>query len=173
MDFEKWLAGLFGHDKADIALLLRSPTATQFLIAWSIFESKCFSGYVKFNEISDYSSRVVKEQKFDVKTVSESAAYFHKRYQDADLYRNLMHRQKSTAFDDLLSQDFRSLVPEDVVFLTIATIYRYRNNIFHGNKKVHAWLKFEPQIQRCTSMMQQFVNHAEVQTGSLKTPAAA
>lgn len=32
-------------------------------------------------------------------------------------------------------------------------VYRYRNNMFHGNKGLESWLQFEEQIKDCITVM--------------------
>jgi hypothetical protein len=84
-----------------------------------------------------------------------------------------MHDQQSPRMDDLLKRPFNSLSAEEQVFIAVLTTYRYRNNIFHGNKGVDSWLEYKPQIRRCIDAMKAFVDHAESRVPSLRTPAAA
>jgi hypothetical protein len=44
--FEKWLGGLLGQDPQKAKRLLDDRTAFEFLLTWSLFESKCFGGYL-------------------------------------------------------------------------------------------------------------------------------
>jgi hypothetical protein len=173
MNFEKWLAKLLGQRAQDVQRLIGDETALHFLIAWSLFESKCFAGFAKLNEISSFCERIVKVEGFDPAVISDTASHFHARYQDAGLYDHLMYGKTSSRMDAILKRPFESLSAEERVFVTALTAYRYRNNIFHGNKGVDSWLQFRPQIKRCIEAMQAFVDHAEKRVPSLRTPAAA
>jgi hypothetical protein len=161
MNFEEWLANLLGQRAQDVQRLLKDETALHFLIAWSLFESKCFSGFLKLIGIETYCERLVGKERFDSETVAAQCRHFHDRYQDVNLYRHLMHKQRSPRMDAILKRAFETLTPEDKLFLLAVTIYRYRNNIFHGNKGVDSWLRYRPQIKHCIAGMQAFVDHAE------------
>lgn len=63
--------------------------------------------------------------------------------------------------------------PEDMVFFVAFVVYRYRNNMFHGNKGIHSWLQYGEQIRLCTEAMQAFVSHAESMSPTISTLAAA
>lgn len=172
MRFEDWLAKLLGQGEQDVKLLLEDKTALHFLVVWSIFESKCFNGYVKLKEIDGFCERIIKREAFESRGILEIASHFHARYQDAALYRHLMQDQKSPRMEDLLKRSFESLSAEEQVFIAALTTYRYRNNVFHGNKGVDSWLGFKPQIRLCTEAMKAFIDHAEARAPSLKTAAA-
>lgn len=173
MGFEAWLAKLLGHGEGEVKHLLADETALHFLMAWSLFESKLFGGFVKLNNIDAFCKRIVVQEQFNVGAIESIAAHFHGRYQDNALYRHLMHQQTSTRMEGLLKQPFASLSDDDKVFVAALTAYRYRNNIFHGNKGVDSWLQFRPQIKHCIDAMKAFVDHAEQRVPTLKTPAAA
>lgn len=173
MNFENWLANLLGQAEPEIKRLLQDEMALHFLIAWSLFESKCFNGYVRIKDLEAFSQRIVIKESFKIDSVRKIAEHFHARYQSVDLYKNLMHEQTSTKMASLLEQPFDSLRPEDVVFTVVLTVYRYRNNIFHGSKGIESWLNFKPQILYCTDAMRVFVSHAESITPSLKKPLTA
>ncbi len=168
--FENWLAGLFGQSEHEVERLLGDKNAVQFLIAWSLFESRCFSGFVRTEEIQDFSERLTDIENFDAPSISEYAHHFHARYKgDKTLYRNLMHKQKCKKLDAILNSSVQELTPTEIVFLSTFVVYRFRNNIFHGNKEVNSWLKFTEQITHCISILQQFVSHAEAIKCTLKS----
>lgn len=50
--FARWFAELLGQSELEVERLLRDRTAIQFLITWSLFESKCFDGYATSNKIT-------------------------------------------------------------------------------------------------------------------------
>ena len=167
------VAGLSGHDAAGRTVTLKNPTALHFLIAWSLFESKCFDGFMKLQAIDDFADRLANKESFDVECISVAAAHFHSRYQDQALYDHLIHKKNSPRMVNLLKANLGVLSPSDKVFAVAFTVYRFRNNIFHGNKGVDSWLQFGTQIELCTRAMQVFVSHRESVAPTMKLPQVA
>ncbi len=170
-EFEAWLTDLLSKDRLEVGALLRDPRALHFFITWSLFESKCFGGFLKLEALDPFASRLVAEH-YDSRALLEPLTHFHDRYQDAKRYRQLTHRQVCERAQKLLGLPVATLTPEDVIFFVSFVVYRFRNNMFHGNKGVRSWLNYGPQIALCTAAMQSFVSHAEGQTPSLSDPAS-
>lgn len=169
--FESWLADLLRQRETEVRRLMRDPTALRFLIAWALYEAKCFDGFVKIGLLDSFAARVLAEG-YDPAKISTGVEYFHNRYQDVQLYDHLMHRQSSGRMRKILTQECRSLSSEDRIFLATLVTYRFRNNMFHGNKGVQSWLQYSEQIRLCTEMIQDFVSHAEIVRPSLREEAA-
>ena len=87
--FEGWLAALLGQSETEVESLLRSTMALHFLIAWSLFESKCFGGCQSFAKLDEFADRLVNKEAFVAANVSGASEHFHKRYQEASLYKPL------------------------------------------------------------------------------------
>ena len=171
--FEGWLAALLGQSETEVESLLRSTMALHFLIAWSLFESKCFGGCQSFAKLDEFADRLVNKEAFVAANVSGASEHFHKRYQEASLYKHLMQKQKSPRMDALVKAPFASLPEQDIVFLMAATACRFRNNMFHGNKGVGSWLQYETEIELCTISMRRFVSHAESIAPTMNVPRGA
>jgi hypothetical protein len=172
MLFEHWLGKLLCQDEREISRLLADRTALRFLIAWSLFESKCFAGFVRIGEIEHFSKRIVAEG-FDTAVTNDALAHFHNRYQCNRRYQHLMHRQACRRMDTMIQRSLDSFTPEDKAFFVTLVAYRFRNNMFHGNKGVASWLKYTDQISLCTSVIGHFVSHAEEARPSLPERDAA
>lgn len=155
--FDQWFANYLGQDALQVERLLRDKTATRFLIAWSLFETSCFGGFAKVEKLEIFAKDLTDAKWFQPSVLTDAANHFHERYQDKKLYRNLMHKQKSPCIDLIRQKDFESLSADEVVFFVIFVVYRYRNNIFHGNKGVQSWLKFKHQIKLCIKIMQTLI----------------
>ena len=69
----------------------------------------------------------------------------------------------------LIKKSFTELSTADKLFFLVFVVYRYRNNIFHGNKGVQSWLQYRDQIRRCTQVMQALVTHAERSAPTMKS----
>jgi hypothetical protein len=167
-EFDEWLSELLGEHPLEVSRLMHDKCAVRFLIAWSLFESKCFGGFVKAEQLEDFADRHASEGVDGAGCVRKAAAHFHERYQDSTRYRHLMHRQRSPRMDRLLGEPFTALEPKDIVFLVLLTVYRYRNNMFHGNKGVASWLQYKEQIELCTCVMQRFITRTEVAVPTMK-----
>lgn len=169
--FENWLASLFGQSESEVELLLSDKTAVKFLIAWSILEGRCFARFMRADDIQPFADRLTNNEKFDISSIREQAQYFHKRYQDKALYKNLLYDKlpvKKPIRDKLreeivevLNLPFDNLNAVQTAAFSTFVVYRFRNNIFHGNKGVHSWLNFADQIGHCILIMQRLISHAE------------
>ncbi len=165
-NFERWLAGIFGQSEEQVGQLLKDPTAVQFLITWSIFETRLFERFMTRDKIRLFAEQRVNEQ-FDQSSIHEDAKYFHHRYsQHPTFYKNLLDQDKPKCkelpeVDAILKSTFEMLDETQVLVLSTFVVYRFRNNIFHGNKGVTSWLQFKEQIDRCTNIMQRLISHVE------------
>jgi hypothetical protein len=163
--FASWLADVLRGCKSDVDRLLEDETALHFLIAWSLFESKCFSGYLRLNDLLSFAEKAVQEGFAPLK-VDGQLEHFHDRYRDKKKLAHLLHDEKKgnkvvEEFKRCLESQLANLPERDRVFAVLFVIYRFRNNMFHGNKRVESWLMYREQISLCTSAMQEFVAHAQ------------
>lgn len=168
--FTSWLGTLFGHPELEVRRLLQDESALQFLVAWSLFESKCFGGFVQAVEIERYAKAT--SPALDPALLHDGVEHFHARYQNEKLFENLMYKQKNERLLALLKRPFTGITADDKLYLLVFVIYRYRNNIFHGNKGVLSWLQYRVQIQHCIQAMQVLVSHAEQISPTMNAEAA-
>ncbi len=175
--FSKWLAGLLRQSEVEVQRLLRDEAALHFLMTWSLFESKCFAGFLKAKCLNSFADRILKEG-LNYQSLEASARHFHQRFQAKRSLANLLHDDKTpahvaTQFKTCLATSFADLTNRDIVFLVTFVIYRYRNNIFHGNKGIASWLKYGEQIRLCINAMQVFISHTESISPTMSTREAA
>jgi hypothetical protein len=159
--FDQWFANYLEQDASEVARLLTDKTAIRFLIAWSLFETSCFDREAKVENFEAFARNLVSTKGFHSGELRDAAIHFHERYQDKELYRNLMHQKEQPRLVSILSKDFESLSADEIVFFVIFVVFRFRNNIFHGNKGVASWLKFRDQIELCIKVMQTFITFVE------------
>ena|SRR5439155_19461639 len=171
--FDQWFAGYLGQDELQVERLLRDKTATRFMIAWSLLETSCFGGFAKPEQFRSFAKNLVGNGALRADNLKDAAAYFHDRYQDKKLYGNLMHKQRSAELESILAKDCDSLCAEDLAFFVMFVVYRYRNNIFHGNKGVESWLRFKVQIERCIGIMQGLIDASASHNTSLQPTLAS
>lgn len=168
--FDKWLAGHFKQSQSQIQILLRDPTALRFLVAWSLFESECLNSRAEPAKFEGFAETVINRAMFRRADFSEVGEHFHNRYQDGAVYRNLMHGHKIPELDQILKTSFANLDDKQLVLLLLFVIYRFRNNIFHGNKGVGSWLNYNEQIGLCIGIMQLFIDLAMALETESKRP---
>ncbi|MBN1816756.1 MAG: hypothetical protein JW828_05315 [Sedimentisphaerales bacterium] len=175
--FIKWLTDYFkkneqevnGHkiNEQVVRKLLKDKTVVSFLITWSIFESRFFRGFVKVSNLEGFAKKVVANSGYDKEYFREAAEHFHMRYQDKKKYKNLKYlgepgkydnSKESKIVDEIINRKFDEN-DKEWMRLLLYVVYRYRNNIFHGNKDVNSWLNtYKEQIKLCISTIQTWIS---------------
>lgn len=158
--FVKWFASYQNQDENAVKKLLEDRSAIYFLMTWSIFETVCFGNFMKYKDVEKLPKKVVERKGFDREVFDASIKHFHCRYQDKELYKNLIFEAKNDneKVKNILQKDLSQVCDHEAILLLTFVIYRYRNNIFHGNKGVSGWLKFTTEINHCSSCMQNFID---------------
>lgn len=159
-DFDDWFAAYLKQSPKQVELLLRDKAAVRFLIAWSLMETSCFRGFARGKDLENNCLRISEDEGFNSSSLMPILEHFHDRYQDEELYKQLMQRDKRPDIKTLLSRPIKTLSETERLYFLISVVYRYRNNIFHGSKGVESWLKYKPQIEHCTRVMQELITHA-------------
>lgn len=151
---KKWICDYY---KIDILLIednsfFNNELVTSFLIIWTIFEQKLFNGFVKRTLIEEFSSD--SSNKFST-SLSKHFKYFYERYHDKQLFKNLINDDKAIQkkMQNILEQPIELITDDNKLTFILYVLYRYRNNIFHGNKGVELWTKYSIQIEICISIM--------------------
>lgn len=171
--FASWLGELFGQSAFEVRRLLDDKRALHFPMAWSLFESKCFGGFVKADQIRQFAEKVATGAEFIDDKLVRASIHFHNRYQDKGRLQNLLHGQRCVELTAALAKLHSTLTKAEMVFLAVFVTYRFRNNMFHGNKGVDSWLKFGEQISLCTDVLQSLVSRSEAIEATMKTTEAA
>lgn len=109
-----------------------------FLILWSLFESKCCKGNANKASIENVIDKV--EKSFDDNILNEVFDYMKERYAVAENFKNLNFRtgggdEKMKTHCEEVFSDEKS-IKEDKLKAVLYVIYRYRNNLFHGIKQI-------------------------------------
>ena len=169
-----------------VETLLKNEKATAFFLVWPIMERKLFRGEVtissdprkkdKPNHIKNFSkdnANLYQRLRIKLDGVESTnfdsvASYFHNRFRCDAKYKKLFHCRKGRTekipndkhFYDLIldKEDFSTLSDEDKLCLLLIVTFRYRNNIFHGNKHIEDWLDFSKQIEYCVEFMMQLID---------------
>ena len=69
-----------------------------------------------------------------------------------------MHEQISEKLKGILATKFDALSDYQRIFMLLFVVFRFRCNIFHGNKGVESWLKYKEQIRFCIEVMQSLIS---------------
>lgn len=153
-EFNSWLADYLQQSEVEVIKLLEDKTATQFLITWSLLELAYFQGFVGLEKINGFALQKAEDGDLILGELDELVHFFHNRYQNDEYYRRLMHNKNCERMEILRKKDFSKFSSSEKIYFAMVVIYRYRNNIFHGNKGVDSWLKYKECILNCIGMMQ-------------------
>ncbi|MGY2932712.1 hypothetical protein IVA93_31715 [Bradyrhizobium sp. 155] len=111
-------------------------------------------------------------QSVSLAQLRDTAAHFHARYQDKTRFANLMHGEKDPAPLGVAGRPVRRTHQRRQVVSSCLVVFRYRDNIFHGNKGVESWLLYREQIRHCIESMQVLISHAEQTNPTMNDEAA-
>lgn len=163
--------------------LLTNETATAFFLVWPIMErelfgknfiasndprSLCKSNHIKtFSFCNSHLYSKLKPHGQDRTSFDYVAEKFHSRYQDDKIYKKLLNCKvgrtakigdEKNDFDLILDESFSKLTDQQKMYLLLFVTYRYRNNIFHGNKHISEWIDFSDQIENCVEFMMTLID---------------
>ena len=144
---KQWLANYYGISSRDMDNILKDEKATSYLLIWSVFEQDIFNGFMKIRDIKSVARQFANySNELDIEALAQN---FHSRYQDTDNYRHLIHDKDNLDFKQIISKSYHDISDVEKIEMLFFVAYRYRNNIFHGNKKVEAWTRYTVQINDC------------------------
>ena len=145
-----WLAKHFAITPEQVERDIRYKDVSGFLIIWTIFEQKAFKGFIDYSKISSFAKINCSVITGEIVNISES---FFDRYQNHASYNNLRHRENRAEINNILKKKKTDLTNEEKMKLALYVLYRYRNNIFHGNKGARSWNIYVTQINQCVKIM--------------------
>ena len=163
--FESWLGAILGQDQHQVRRLIKDATGLHFLIAWSLFESKCCGG--DFKAARHCSAAALPDMSAEEKSVLRaSAGVLHTRYQSKSNLNRLAPPDVTPykaleAFTLNLQKPFNELTAADITSLCVFVASRVRNNMFHGQKGIDDWLHDKALISTCTTILQMLVSASE------------
>lgn len=151
-----WLAKHFETDKRLMQEALTDEKATSFLLVWPIMEQKLFNGFMRKGDIAAQATSLSNYyNEFDIK---QMIRHFHERYQEKACYKHLKHKDNDARCDKIVAAQLSDLTQADELYFMLYVVYRYRNNIFHGNKGIKSWSQYSIQIDYCINFMMQIVD---------------
>ncbi len=162
-DVKKWLARYFDTSITNIENVLETKLATAYLLVWPIFEQKLFDGEFKSRNIDSKSHELAKY--YDDLEIDNVSKMFHERYKDKQYLKHLFYKKDENIKEkmrNLILREFPDLSNEDKMYLLLCVTYRYRNNIFHGNKGVLSWKNYKEQIDGCLKFMMNLIDSVKI-----------
>lgn len=151
-------------EPARIASALKESNAFEFMILWSVLETKLFNKFCHKSDLAEYSHN----HALPIYDIDEIIEYFHDRYRIQggkrnDDYKHLIHQDVVADIDRILEKPYDKLTDKEKCHFMLYVVFRYRNNIFHGNKGVDSWSFYRKQINKCVDAMIFFIdNHTNV-----------
>ena len=149
-DVYKWLSDYFEYDKP-FDEVLKDEKVTSFLLIWPIFEQKLFKEFATEKDICKVADKL--GLNYNKYGVEEIVKYFYDRYQDSKKRKHLMHKSKAPFFINILEKDYNVMSDKEKTELLLYVVFRYRNNIFHGNKGIKSWTQYSKEINYCMTVM--------------------
>ncbi len=145
-----WLAKHFNIEKKQVEKDINYENVAGFLIIWTIFEQRAFKSYMTYSKIETFVNKNVLSITDEIRNIAGS---FHDRYQDPRKYKNLSHNDNHDDVKNILKKKKECLTDNEKIHLALYVLYRYRNNIFHGNKGARSWNQYRDQIDQCVKIM--------------------
>lgn len=103
-----------------------------FLLLWNLFEAELFSCDFRRNK-----NKVIKKLQFDELLLNEVFIFMQNRYsKDNVRFSKLKIRTKKERTKILQILQGGMISNEEKIYVVMTIIYRYRNNLFHGNKTI-------------------------------------
>lgn len=159
-NLKQWLSVFYDIKLEEVESYFRNENVTGFLILWTIYEQKLFNGFFRLHTLERFCNEYTWEWKTEL---DEAFIHFHNRYQDSVKYRNLCHSEAASDIGEILQLTVDKIDLKRKLKLILFVVYRFRNNIFHGNKGVNSWIQYTEQIRHCVQVMKvlisQYQNH--------------
>ncbi len=159
-DSYEWIAKHFDTTKVKLEEALQDEKATSFLLIWPIMESEVFEGFFR-NDSPQKAAKLFAPYSSEL-NIESAFIHFHTRYQDKTNYKHLKHKDQHTeVYDAILHTSVAEVSEEDRIQFILYVIFRFRNNIFHGNKGIRSWNKYTAEISYCLVVMMQIIDCAK------------
>jgi hypothetical protein len=143
-----------------------------FALLWSLFESEVLKSAASVNAIEQAVQRWQKAGLLSPQTFAAAARYFRERYyvDGAFTYRfDHLHLERSgdpqVVRNVLSGQD---VAPDSLAAALLIIAYRYRNNLFHGEKWTYQLREQEQNFSHANEMLMRAIElNRQVKHGAL------
>jgi hypothetical protein len=109
----------------------------EFSVLWTYFEASVFARNTSNQKIIDLAAEMAANHQLDPQRIAPAANYFRTRYvNDGVLTHHYEHLRLSGKFEPrvraMLLQ--KANAPAELLSASLLIVFRYRNNLFHGEK---------------------------------------
>ncbi|TCJ26188.1 hypothetical protein E0X81_10485 [Halomonas sp. GDM18] len=134
-----------------------------FMIAWTLFESKALDCYGSVNSIQEFVNNKT-DEKIPVDFFTHELDYFKRRYIDQGNAKTNAKFEKlrinNSAHKGLVSGVLLGVVddPSQKLIACLIIVYRYRNNLFHGEKWTYEMHSQQDNFNHATQLLVKLLN---------------
>lgn len=154
-NLKHWLSGYFEINLDVVELYFRNENVTGFIIIWTIYEQKLFNGFFRVYTLERFCNEYSGEWETELE---DAFKHFYYRYQDSKKFNNLCHSDTASDIREILQLKVDEIELKSKLKFILFVVYRFRNNIFHGNKGVNSWIQYTEQIRYCVQVMKFLIN---------------
>lgn len=126
-----------------------------FALLWSFFESRCLNNNANIQHIRDYVEQLP-QAAVNAREVEQISAYFRARYTENGEYTHRyhhLHLERSRNPQEVASMLLGVGSCREVLVGCLVILYRYRNNLFHGEKWENEIQGQQENFERSTSLL--------------------
>lgn len=136
-------------------------TIGRFSIIWNIFETKFFEQDAKQAKIESVADEYKK--KLDLSIYEDTCKFFHNRYKSADFLKGLFTKDEDALFSSIRNTDYDKIDTKDKIYFVLTVAFRFRCNLFHGNKVIDKLNEQIMPIKLITAFLIKFLEFKETQ----------
>lgn len=131
-----------------------------FALLWSFFESQCLGNNANIPKVRDYVERLP-EAVVKAHEVEQISVYFRDRYTENGKYSyryQRLHLERSNNPPEVASMLLGEADCREALVGSLAILYRYRNNLFHGEKWENGIQEQQENFERATSLLRRLMD---------------
>ncbi|MPX90430.1 hypothetical protein [Salinivibrio sp. VYel1] len=126
-----------------------------FALLWSFFESRCLGNKANIPQIRDYAQQLP-HTTVNSYEIDQISSYFRARYTENGEYSYRYHHlrlERSGNPQEVTAMLLGGADHREALIGCLAILYRYRNNLFHGEKWEHEIQGQQENFERATSLL--------------------
>jgi len=146
---------LYSNEKERISIEDTLKFVGIFLVYWNLFEDKFFDKGCNKSKIEKLLTNPRKLREISVNEgVKSTFKYFKERYCDSDLFKKLNNNLEVGAeIKNINEKEEEELSDIEILVYLIYIVFRFRCNMFHGNKKPYNFYKYKEPIEKCVNLL--------------------
>jgi len=152
-----WIERAVAQNFKDSEVLFNSKRGAEFLMTWSLLESRCFGGYMTKDKIKNYTANCVNCDN----NLETAFTHFHKRYQDGDKLHKLLNTEQNWWLENVLSKSTEDVSSVEKTRFMLYVIDRYKNYMFEENHEPARWRSFDKEVDFCLNAMQDIYDYQQ------------